>query len=905
MNNIDCRVIKFSKWILPKTKSYFSMKNEMGLTVGYFDFVNVEKINNITHPLQGYITTKNNNWKDFAKMCKEKIDNKAPIESDKHDLTSQQIYAFTNIGTENLNLAIYDKEKLESFWTDKAFLRYYSLLHISDAVNKESIKQIISKINKEFGQNNGTYRTICYFSLDYSDIIICSKDYSITEFTKAIFRLNYNSNENRKLVRDSFSLLSIDMEMNRELSFIIKENIKTKKYDELVKLVNEFAYKNNLNTDYFNDNFISSFNVGIQNYQIFESAKNELLNIGLKFECYKMLGRHDVTISSNNSNLIWLIIIQNVIDTYSTKNNKNLEFINKQINEKNALFNCEAYIRIPFDKSEKYIDVDPESHYSLYYSNAKNVLENALKNLNVETINKLKSEHLIPIMVLSNSILELLKNGFADDFVLCIFESYIVFLNYYIDKCNDDRLYIRDSLDTCLNNYFDNVNALINSAMHGDRQFIQSPSFNPVFYDVPPKLMAYYTAMTHKINGIIRTVEDKGYKYSFMFRPSFSREIKLIPYSYEENAPADRLLTVMINETYLYYPYTVISQMCHEIAHYVGDGNRKRKTRKVHFIKCMLYDLCYNFVDEYLDSNIIDIPIISWVDDIFEIVEKEFFYNVNVEYSVNFRNLFYQTLSNIFNNSRKYENVHKKFISKIAEDLKDLSKDIIYIRFIEYLKQKMFLLGCNYQDEPIETIKIIEKVFSEIYADLQMILILDMSLEEYLEQFLNFNYRDNIKRRADSYYRILNIVILFTFLGKWKVNHEYAKKNNLLKNIYENMHEYFKFFFNEDTEELVEDFNFIYNCKNFGETLEDIIIYNSEKPNKIYNYWNFRIQSYLLESYYSSEKSYFGDENKKKKIEEFRDNINIVRNFNNATDVFCNIQNTNYLYANEIYDVNG
>lgn len=900
MNKIDCRVIKFSKWILPKTKSYFSMKNEKGLTVGYFDFVSVQKIDSITQPLQGYVTSKNNDWKDFAKRCKAKIEKDELIESDKYDLTSQQIYAFTNIGTENLDLITYDKEKLDNFWNDNAFLRYYSLLHISEAVDKESIKEIISKINREFGQNNkGEYRTICYFSLDYSDIIICSKDYSITEFTKAIFSLNYNSSATKKLVRDSFSLLSMDMEINRELSYIIRENIKNKKYEELVKLINEFAHRLNLKSDYFNDSFISSFNVGIQNYQIFELAKKELHEIGLDFDCYKMLGRHDVTISSNHANLIWLIIIQNVIDIYST-NNKDSELICKKINENSALFNCESYIRIPFDENEKYVDIKPDLQYSSYYFNAKTVLENALEKLSIKTIDKLKSEHLTPILVLNNSILELLKNGFADDFVLCIFESYIIFLNYYIEKCNDDELYIRDSLDICLNNYFDNVNALINSAMHGDRQFIQSPSFNPVFYDVPPKLMAYYTAMTHLINEIIRTKEDKDYKYSFMFRPSFSREIKLKPYSYEGNAPADRLLTVMINETDLYYPYTVISQMCHEVAHYVGDGNRKRKTRKDNFIKCMLYDLCYNFVDEYLNSNIIDIAIINWVDNIFEIVKKEFFYNVSVDYSVNFRNLFYQTLSNLFNNHRKYENVHKGFINRIGDDLTGLSKDIIYIRFFEYLKQKMFVLGCNYKDETIETI---EQVFSEIYADLQMVLILDMNLEDYLDQFISFNSTGNIKEYADLYYRILNIVILFTFLGKWKVNHNYAKENSILKSIYENAQNYVGFFYNEDFEELVEDFSAKYNCNNFGEILKDISIYNLEKPDQMYNYWNFKIQSYLLESYYSSEKSYFGDANKKYMIEQFRQNIDIVRNFDSAIDVFCNIQKTNYLYANEIYDV--
>ena len=90
--------------------------------------------------------------------------------------------------------------------------------------------------------------------------------------------------------------------------------------------------------------------------------------------------------------------------------------------------------------------------------------------------------------------------------------------------------------------------------MHSDRQFIQAPSFSPVFFDVPPKLLAFYTSMANNIVKINKDTKDES-NYSFIFRPNFSKNISVSIYSHPLTPPTDRLLMIRINEKSLYGLY--------------------------------------------------------------------------------------------------------------------------------------------------------------------------------------------------------------------------------------------------------------------------------------------------------------------------------------------------------------
>lgn len=886
---LDCRSFNFSKWVLPKTKSYFSSKKSNNITVGYFDFVKVNniEINNEEHPLEKYISIKND---ELSTKVKRKNYQRETLE-----YTSQQFLAFTNTSenkeNEDINKAIYLKSSLDEFWEKPSVLRYYSFLHIQNASSKKTIYNIVNKINKCFSQNNKKhYKAICYFSLDYSDIIICSKDISVSEFSKIIFQLNYECSNysvesNNKLIKDSFSLLSINFSFSRDVYKLVKDNrnLNFSEYKNLI--LSNLSKKYNL-SNYSANEFNAAFNLGVQNYETFSLMSKEIIekNLVTENDIYKMLGRHDITIVNPNADLLWLIIMQSIIDFYSTE-------ANTQFSINSVIFNCETYIRIPFTENEHYkdkkLDKDDSSCPKSYYSASKILDEKVDNYINIKG---LESEHILPILALKNSILGLLKSEFAEDFVLCIFESFVSFLDYICVKAKINYALDKE-FDMCFDNYFDTINSLINSAMHSERQFIQSPSFNPVFYDIPPKLMSYYTAVSHKINSIIRTDDDANNNYSFVFRPSFSKNIRVDYYSYYETAPTDRLLAVMINENDLYYPFTVLIQICHEIAHFVGDSNRCRKERKERLLKSALFVLVYRFLISKAEVLISDIGIIKWINNTFQYVAQKDYYISSNDYSENFCILYYQVLQDILVDNN-FENFNKNLFKDYLETLSEIEIVSLNYEFKKYISSEHINLLID--NEENDEINALLSIYSEIYADLQMIIIFNLSQNDYLMTFESFfKSKNDVHEYSSIYYRILNIVMFMLFIGKWEV--EEQSKDIIICTIYKDINKYINYFGKDN---FVNTATKMYK-NNVSSAVERITPYQYSSWRGI-EYWFVNIQHYLLEAYRKSQECY-NNCSRTNSIIELRKNIDVIKNFNDAVEVFCLIQKTNEEYAKKLF----
>lgn len=891
----DSRLLYFNKWILPKISSFSSVKGVNAFAVGHFDSIKVIPLSGdeyITEsPLVDFINHKcavdENEIKNLMSCLG--VSNLSNLNS---DYSSQQLMIFTNVGEEDIDKAVYDEDKTRSFWKETSALRFYSLLHIENGADINNVYNILKKINNAFSQKQGCeqYRAICYFSLDYSDIIICAKDISVMRFSEIVFDINFNNKT--KFVKDSFSLLCIDSSVYKNVFFCIENDL---------SLDENFCKDEKSKKLFVSEKYNIAFNIGVQNNEVFKEFLSEIKKYDLYKEesIYKLLGRHDVSIINENANLLWLIKMSYFIDKYSTQGKTPCGLI---LDRKSVLFNCEMYLRIALKNEEisQYVDEKRKEENTRYSSNGKgvnkdNIYEHALKILDNEIEGCLKceieNEYLISILTLRSSILGLLKNGFAEDFVLCIFESFVAFLRYIEEHYVHDKAF-----DLCFDNYFNIISAISNSAMHSERHFIQSPSFNPVFFDVPPKLMAYYTALTSIINEIIST--DKDNNYSFVFKPSFLYNIEVSSYSYADFPPTDRLLAVTIREKDLYYPFSVISQMCHEVAHYVGDKNRNREERKERFLKNALYYIIYEYFKQIKIDDNLETGIVKWLKSIVDNIKELKCYQSNEGFSDSYKKLLYYSLIHICEEdyidekSRKY--LFDKEISEIEFSIKNSSF-------------KKYLLSCvsdilRTNSVLYEKIDIIANLFYEDYADVQMALILNMSLKEYLNTFENhFKKKHDLNERTfeelvhsdlKTYGRIFSVVALFTLKEHWKV--EKDNQDELTKIIYRDLNLYIKYH-NE----------FKYRKKElYGPNLEDTISKLKEfgvSKWESHMYIISNIQRYLIEVYDSSSKNY---KEKNVLINELNSNIRAIDAFDNAAEIFSIIQETNDKYAEKIFLLN-
>ncbi len=899
----DARFFSFGKFALPKTASVAKIDSE--IVIGYFDNVLVKKIN----PNEKYYNIIDQYLMAFFDMQHSKIN------QDTQDISRQNLFAFTNCeSTEKFtdNNYAFSSEKLDRFWNNNihTFNRFYSLLHIKDC-EQTDLNKLLRWLNNIFNSNSSDeYTAVFYFTFDYSDIIICAKNISVSDYAKKIFSINYDYQNSSTeaysfLIRDSFSILAFNNEIICKIFNCIDAN-RSLSYEELSKnIINLFTeFKEIICEDTIN----AVYNIGIQNYDLYENFTKDLENCKIPYETFHMLGRHDITISKSDANILWLIILLYYVDMYSKTEDIN------QINK--LLFNCESFIRIkPFDIKNDIIN--PNSTEDMRrYKLVKDVLETKVKLLiticaKKLLINSVQESSLISIC---DSIINIFKNGFADDFVICIYESYVSFLNYLIKKAeldDDDNI---EKFNDVYNSYFEIVSSLVNSAMHSDRQFIQTPSFNPVFYDVPPKLMAFYTVLTNDITKLNNWYEAST--YSFIFKPSFLNNIAVYPYSYSQSPPTDRLLAVSINEESLYQPTNVIDVMCHEVAHYVGDEQRSRETRKKYWVKAILF-VVYKMILNALDFNEINSCcnlnnlLLDLVNDDYNIICSEYYYDEETGYSENFNIFLYQIFNSLCNNI-KTEKILKEFFINNFEDLD-------CVECVKLVKYNITLLSHFIPENVTAQLKTnfsitrlffdwyknLLSIFRESYADIQMILLAELSFENYIRNFVLYeNMKIDDFVNDSTFYRVFSVIYTLYELGIWDLSIDNTVKND---NVLENIIEFFKFSISWQNN----------NCPiDIEKTLESCVPHlelnvfdenSSSQAREKFDSILVKKESYIVNMIYcylsdvfDKTKNHYSTTKKDAERHEFRKKISQLINESDAVKLFYNIQNINKNHLNNL-----
>lgn len=777
MENIDIRNIRMGKWHIPKSQDIFAEIDSKAsfLSIGYFDMLEVKEASlENEHPLI-------HAYKNAYRMS---------LQSDP-EYSVQEIKAFTNIISnedyESMSYADrtgFTRNQIQRFWEDDDFILCISMVHLDLG---QSIKETKNKIQKIFQHREYLY----YITFDYSGIIILVKNIDIKQYVNCLLQLNYSS-LGSILVRDTFSMFGLNK-------------------NKLKKLFDNYSY-GKITSEKISDqnNYSISVNISVKDFGMYLKFKDELDAFELENNYLSqkmwMLGRHDISIVNEEANcdILWLTYVQYLLNKYSNENQC-------------AFWSYESFIKI--DSGISY-ETKKMASTDNSWKNADDCLNRAyerfcsqIKHYNYSTT------YLIPITEVRESIRGILKNGFAEDFIICMYQSFIEFMNYLADKIDEEEnnpnpnIRYHEEFDGCFNEYFACLNALVNSAMHSDRQFIQATAFNAIIYDVPPKIMAFYVAMVHNTQKILSTPQDS--KYTFLLTPGFSDEIsvKIISYT-ETELPKDRLIKVAINERSLYNPETVMRRMTHEIAHYVGDICRKRDERKAFIIKTLIFII----LDQALDKDFpMDKEFYDLIDDINNLVlnvdvfNKDIFNAKHSNYSNNLSEYHYFVLEYIDENANVFDKffcyvqkkieslVNSEYVQRIlsvekqkgvfydsvnlGKGLSDIDKAYLSNLILDDIKRNIKKVKYNMWKNQDETnpntilygghmkdyMRVLISLYSETYADLQMILLLNISYEDYLMEFIQDEYldTDKIEKSEEDLKRLAVISKLMQDVGLW------------------------------------------------------------------------------------------------------------------------------------------
>lgn len=804
---IDIRVIRLGKWQIPRTKSIQASGKEIYLSMGYFDMIDVCEAVQREH--LHFLT---NAYENLSRQMTGKEDKKA-FKKIMEEYTIQELVGYTNIGDTGFSC-----ENIKNFWECNSPILFVSLIHIDCDSN---VKTIIEKIKMIW--ENEIY--LYYFSFDYSGIILLTKSIDIQKYLKMTFQLNYEkSDKGEKLVRDSYSFYGFNKVKLAEyfdkfasVRHRIKYLEKTKRYDSDKKddLIKKILY-DKVDIELPENEFPVTINIGVQNFETYKVFVKKIKRIEgeERFKSYGLLGRHDISIVKNNATLKWLVYIQFVLN----------ELLKESVqNSYNVLFSAhETLVKVP--EMGNYEDsVETDGHP--IYDNARRDLNQVcyrferVYNQAIEDAKEKETyngNYLYAVHAVKNSLLSILKNRYAEEFVLCIYRPFIEYLEYLTKKIEEERGQPNTkSFDECFRWLFNCLDSLVNCAMHSERQFIQVTAFNAIIYDVPSKIMAFYMALIDDIKEIMRG-ENETQKYTFLLTPSFSNEIvvRIVSYAIENELPHDRLLKVEINEKSLYNPLEVEQVMVHEIGHYLGDKLRKRDIRK----ERILFSIVYIALTHILPKEAFDfeerVEVLAKEIEAYlkqlrgfretecaysnelkllgDRVTEEFCNNNDIQEMIQdyiFRNL--QKSKNI-QSSGYMQEVMKKYIGTNIQNcncdimtkliMREVGEAIEYMnveRYARFVRNGRIEKSVNIRNKTKslnehtlnQAVNAIVSMYKEAYADIQKILVTGICYQEYLLNFLGGEEEEwefHIDGNIEDMGRISMVSMVMEKCGMWK-----------------------------------------------------------------------------------------------------------------------------------------
>lgn len=268
--------------------------------------------------------------------------------------------------------------------------------------------------------------------------------------------------------------------------------------------------------------------------------------------------------------------------------------------------------------------------------------------------------------------------------------------------------------------YFKGLNSLVNSAMHSERQFIQATAFNAIIYDVPPKIMAFYVAMISDLQKIVHTRTDKT--YTFFLAPSFANQISVKIFSYE----AEELMNLG-EEIYLeFYSNMQIQNLLKE---YVKSFLAETQDYEALFSYLKEVEQRYVCGDAFGDLHEMAADGESGLDILTNLVMMD------------------------VRTAIEYLNTEEEIAIMRGE-----TDDSVVTK----LNAPWGILG--------EASKVLSSIYSEVFADMHMVLLTGVSYSEYLNGFVEDVKIDitNFRTRQEDHVRMSAVSLIMYIAGIWE-----------------------------------------------------------------------------------------------------------------------------------------
>ncbi len=159
------------------------------------------------------------------------------------------------------------------------------------------------------------------------------------------------------------------------------------------------------------------------------------------------------------------------------------------------------------------------------------------------------------------------------------------------------------SQSSWLYEFIHKISMTLHGTLRTDIQFFQIRDFNVIVHYAPAKLRAFYSLWAIKVKDFYnalsianqkkdskRYAENEMHEYSFVFSPGMFKEVS-VKQLYENYEEKRKLMLITSPERYLYLLHWTPLILAHEVSHFVGSCPRSRPDRHKIWLLCCIRSL--------------------------------------------------------------------------------------------------------------------------------------------------------------------------------------------------------------------------------------------------------------------------------------------------------------------------
>lgn len=290
--------------------------------------------------------------------------------------------------------------------------------------------------------------------------------------------------------------------------------------------------------------------------------------------------------------------------------------------------------------------------------------------------------------------------------------------------------------------YINEVDGIIQHLIHTSQTFLLVPGYSGSLYDIPTKLLLFYTAYAHKLIEVFSdSDQEHEQKFICFICPLLNHKPEV--QEVETEGTEEVLLDIRLAQRHLYMPRAFLVILSHEIFHYIGNKSRCRRKRATHLIKMCVYAISYVLLSQdKLQKNISQLLIDKKRKEIQnyliriipDIIEKR---NDNMDEKKYMSSIIGPILIDSCNavlGEPEYDfdvTVRHIYAHELAKT-KDVKNDLLCLsslwEMIETNRREMLAEGTINH-----VVNRFIYSFQEIYADISSIICLNLELKYYLE----------------------------------------------------------------------------------------------------------------------------------------------------------------------------